>query len=707
MLVCPQCQFENPNTNKFCQECGTSLTQNTCLECSSLVPFDAVQCQECGEIAGVIWWALVVGESRRAAELPLATATTAVEASADPNAVAVSPSDQAHTYLDRHQRYRLLEKLPSPEGENLEMHVRVLDCQPFQMSLLEALAKQESDTPLGQLKVESQPELEGGSESAALPGDRMPSVQVMAVPTIAQPYLALGSKFHQALPVIHDAWQQDGQQIILLEDRALLPRLIDLWLDDELALPPLQLLHWLYETVELWSTLDAWQACRSLLEIDNLRVDEDQAICLQRLHFNLPEAPLTLQDLGQLWQTLFAQSQRTQIGAIYVLLADLDAGKLETVADLRSRIEEIAHELQANQPETEMMPDLESFEPSDASMSNAAIDSELSPTSSAADLSLSNASTRLEIPIPEPTLPPDGDGDGDNDDLPTVVLPMQLFNLEDAGRTDIGRQRDHNEDYFGIETQTAKLESPSGKTVHARNLYILCDGMGGHAGGEVASALAVDTLRRYFKEKWQSAPFSESSANKLPGPDVLIDAVQLANKAIYDVNQQHARSGSGRMGTTLVVLLIQDTEAAVAHVGDSRLYRYTRKRGLEQITIDHEVGQREIQRGVDPDIAYARPDAYQLTQALGPRDEHFIKPDIQYVELNEDTLLLLCSDGLTDNDLLETHWRTHIEPLLSSQANLEQGVSQLIELANQFNGHDNITAIAIRAKVRPNLDHLR
>ncbi len=707
MLVCPQCQFENPNTNKFCQECGTSLTQNTCLECSSLVPFDAVQCQECGEIAGVIWWALVVGESRRAAELPLATATTAVEASADPNAVAVSPSDQAHTYLDRHQRYRLLEKLPSPEGENLEMHVRVLDCQPFQMSLLEALAKQESDTPLGQLKVESQPELEGGSESAALPGDRMPSVQVMAVPTIAQPYLALGSKFHQALPVIHDAWQQDGQQIILLEDRALLARLIDLWLDDELALPPLQLLHWLYETVELWSTLDAWQACRSLLEIDNLRVDEDQAICLQRLHFNLPEAPLTLQDLGQLWQTLFAQSQRTQIGAIYVLLADLDAGKLETVADLRSRIEEIAHELQANQPETEMMPDLESFEPSDASMSNAAIDSELSPTSSAADLSLSNASTRLEIPIPEPTLPPDGDGDGDNDDLPTVVLPMQLFNLEDAGRTDIGRQRDHNEDYFGIETQTAKLESPSGKTVHARNLYILCDGMGGHAGGEVASALAVDTLRRYFKEKWQSAPFSESSANKLPGPDVLIDAVQLANKAIYDVNQQHARSGSGRMGTTLVVLLIQDTEAAVAHVGDSRLYRYTRKRGLEQITIDHEVGQREIQRGVDPDIAYARPDAYQLTQALGPRDEHFIKPDIQYVELNEDTLLLLCSDGLTDNDLLETHWRTHIEPLLSSQANLEQGVSQLIELANQFNGHDNITAIAIRAKVRPNLDHLR
>ena len=706
MLVCPQCQFENPNTNKFCQECGTSLTQNTCPTCASLVPFDIVQCQECGELAGVVWWALLVDDQRRSAEL-----TSVDDAVATDDRALTKEGEPMPTYLDLRQRYRLLEVLPSPEGTQTERHVRVLDCQPFQMSLLEALTKQDLSAltgfaPLQNQPVQNQPNAAEQIEPTPPTGQRKPSVQAMAVPTIAQPYLALGSKFHQALPIIHDVWQQDGQQVILLEDRALLPRLVDLWLDEDLVLPPLQLLHWLYEMVELWSALDEWQACRSLLEIDNLKVDEDQAICLQRLYISLPDVTVTLQDLGQLWQTLFAQSQRTQIGAIYVLLADLEAGKLGTVAALRSRIEEIAHELQANQPETEMIPDLENIEPTDASLDDR-LKAAASQPSAAVDLSAAEASTRLEIAVPEPTLPPDVESDGDSDDLPTVVLPMQLFNLEDAGRTDIGRQRDHNEDYFGIETQAAKLESPSGKTVHARNLYILCDGMGGHAGGEVASALAVDTLRRYFKEKWQGTPFSESASNKLPDPEVLIDAVQLANKAIYDVNQQNARSGSGRMGTTLVVLLIQDTEAAVAHVGDSRLYRYTRKRGLEQITVDHEVGQREIQRGVDPDIAYARPDAYQLTQALGPRDEHFIKPDIQYIELNEDTLLLLCSDGLTDNDLLETHWRTHVEPLLSSQANLEQGVSQLVELANQYNGHDNITAIAIRAKVRPNLDHLR
>ncbi|MEM1427554.1 MAG: hypothetical protein AAGF75_13510, partial [Cyanobacteria bacterium P01_H01_bin.130] len=139
---------------------------------------------------------------------------------------------------------------------------------------------------------------------------------------------------------------------------------------------------------------------------------------------------------------------------------------------------------------------------------------------------------------------------------------------------------------------------------------------------------------------------------------------------------------------------------------DSRLYRLSRRRGLEQVTVDHEVGQREIQRGIDPVAAYSRPDAYQLTQALGPRDSEFIEPDVRFLEFDEDTLLLMCSDGLSDNDLVEDHWQTHLAPLLSSRANLDQGVNQLIELANQHNGHDNVTAMLVRAKVQPNMDIL-
>jgi protein phosphatase len=697
MLVCPHCQFENPNTNKFCQECGTTLTQNVCFDCGSLVPFEETHCQKCGAATGVVWWAIVQGSERSPSLETSPPAATIGEVTVGEVTVGASaPADltgSTHVYLDAEQRYRVLEPLSPLDAGFQEQQGRVLDCQPFLLSPLEALLDQQ---PVG-LNAQTQ---DADANPEAL-------VSAMAIPAIAQPYLALYDQLHQTLPGIHDAWQQDGRQIILLEDRSQLALLLDLWGNEEVVLPPMQILHFLYAMLELWIVLEPWQYQQSLLELDNLRVDEDQILCLQRLYGNLTEHPPSLADLGQVWQSLFDQSQRTQVAAIALLLADLDAGKLVTEGEVRSRIEAIADELQEDIPESTAsidttMTNPESFQASESPDSK-------DTSSNSEDLSASLAPTRLDVlqELGAPADLVDVEGDADSDDMPTVVLPMQLFSLDDVGRTDIGRQREHNEDYFGIETQVTKLEGPSGKTIHARNLYILCDGMGGHAGGEVASALAVDTLRRYFKDKWQNTPFVENAAHQLPASEFMVEAVQLANKAIYDVNQQNARFGSGRMGTTLVMMLVQDTEMAVAHVGDSRLYRYTRKRGLEQITIDHEVGQREIQRGVEPEIAYARPDAYQLTQALGPRDENFIRPDVQYFELNEDTLLLLCSDGLTDNDLLETHCQTHVEPLLSSQTNLEQGINKLIDLANQYNGHDNITAIAVRAKVRPNLQHLR
>ncbi|HEY9836119.1 MAG TPA: serine/threonine phosphatase, partial [Vampirovibrionales bacterium] len=279
----------------------------------------------------------------------------------------------------------------------------------------------------------------------------------------------------------------------------------------------------------------------------------------------------------------------------------------------------------------------------------------------------------------------------DMDDSPTMVMPVLLESLEASGQTDIGRQRTHNEDDFGIETQVKQRQGARAFSTHYKGLYILCDGMGGHEGGEIASALAVEKLREYFHRHWQDS---------LPDKEVISTGVLFANQAIYDLNQAEQRGGSGRMGTTLVMVLVQDQNVAVAHVGDSRLYRFTPSRGLQQVTVDHEVGQREIQRGVDPETAYLRPDAYQLTQALGPRNEDFVSPDVQFFKIEEDTLLILASDGLTDNDLLETHYLTHLEPLLNAERPLEPGVKALIELGNQYNGHDNITAIAVRALVQ-------
>jgi protein phosphatase len=646
MLICPQCKFENPNSNKFCQNCGTSLAHKVCPECSTDdVPVNALSCHNCGAECGTVFWAII-------------TKKTAGEVLGDERAIFSSSSEiPLSSYLDSQKRYQLLEPLPAQTetATITDVGIRVIDCQPYQMSPIDAmLASQQSDL-------------------------LTPSVEVSEIPGVAKLYIALQSQGERGIPPIHDAWQQGDMQVVIIEDRSNWQYLLERWQEETTS--SLKILHWCYEMTQLWAVLEPVNCRQSLLDLSNLRLDEDQTLALQRLYVEssnsqpatelpedaqaqtsaIPEEPLTIQALGRVWQALFRQSQRTQFGSVVQMLGDLEVGKIETIAQLRSRLKEISIELEALKIAT--LPPIKE--------ENTAV------------------STIAQSDEPEDSI-------SKSDDMQTVVLAMQLSSLEDVGRTDVGRQRHHNEDYFGIETKSNKLEFPKSRVLEGHGLYILCDGMGGHAGGEIASELAVNILREYFQEHWIT--------NQLPTEDNIREAVYLANEAIYKLNQQDARSGVGRMGTTLVMLLIQDTQAAVTHVGDSRLYRLTRKQGLEQVTVDHEVGQREINRGVEASIAYARPDAYQLTQALGPRDQNSINPDVSFFEINEDTLLLLASDGLSDNDLLETHWQTHLEPLLSSGANLELGVTDLIELANQHNGHDNITGILIRAKVRPNLE---
>jgi len=700
MLVCPQCQFENPDTNKFCQQCGASLTHKVCPECGTQVAYSAKVCQNCGTFTGTVWLGIIseradapLHESSNpgkpkiedALNLPRATGLESEGTPLTPGTAAQKNSteiqvwwDNDHpetdreenlpqpvssdknptpaselaqkTFLDSQQRYQLLERsTPTPMGE---VQVRVLDCQPLQATPLEVLLHQQSTA-------------EGNILNLSASGP--------SLPPLAKAYLVLESQLYPALPRIHDAWlDSNGQQVVLLEDRSDWPVLLDLWHDDEI--PQMQLLQLFHEMASMWVALEAENCCTSLLNMSNLRVDEDQSLGLLRLEQDANNFTPTLEALGQVWQHLFMESGRTLFGPIAMLMSDLKENTIQTIEELRSRLQAIAEEFQG---ETTQQPtDIPPVEP---------------------DRNFSVASSYVRT-TPSREYQTNDPGDRGDDNDPTVVLPMQLLSLEDAGRTDVGRQRRHNEDYFGIRTLFTKAETPLGRSVQARGLYILCDGMGGHAGGEVASALAVKTLSQYFQDHWQDG---------LPDEDSIRQGVLKANQAIYDVNQQDARSGSGRMGTTLVMVLVQETQVAVAHVGDSRLYRLSRRQGIEQVTVDHEVGQREIKRGVEKSIAYSRPDSYQLTQALGPRNEHFVAPDIEFFELNEDTLLLLCSDGLSDNDLIETHWQTHLQPLLSSRASLEQGVSELIDLANQYNGHDNITAVLIRGKVRPDLEQAR
>jgi protein phosphatase len=731
MLICPDCKFDNPNQNKFCQSCGTSLTEKVCSACGNDVSVSAESCHHCGEFCGTVWLAIVtkdetsttkptklvensleyslensletsletslgtpIDENSTFIQIPSPLKPVSVEVGNVDNddesiphsnpvfsqtltVTTSSPETKSVSYLDSQMRYKLLDSLPS-EAEMIpgqEFCFRVLDCNPYQITpIMAVFSGQNTDSNNSSAKKSRYKFIKEQTE-------------VSGIPDFAKPYLALHSQCHQGIPLIHDAWTSGNLQVILLENRSNYQYLLELWHDEKTT--SLQIVLYFLQMTQLWQMLEPLHCRQSLLELSNLRLDEDQVLVLKQLYQEHPTSsvfdtlengeysqieaenqPLTIKSLGKIWHSLFSQSQRTQFGALMQLLEDLESGKVETVEQIQLHLRAIASELQPNPPNK-----IDDDENSDVTVTLVSPQNTVAPTV-------------LQFEESE-------ENENKSDDMPTIVLPMQLNTLDNVGLTDVGRQRDHNEDYFGIDTKINKIELPKARAIAARGLYILCDGMGGHAGGEVASELAVRTLQKYFQTYW--------NFNHLPNDDIIREGVRQANKAIYDLNQKDSRSGVGRMGTTLVMMLVQDTHVAVAHVGDSRLYRLTR-RGIEQVTIDHEVGQREILRGVEPNIAYARPDAYQLTQALGPRDETLIDPDIQFFQVSEDTLFILASDGLSDNNLLETHWKTHLQPLLSSNANLDKGVRELIDLANKYNGHDNITAVLVRAKVRPNIE---
>ncbi len=550
----------------------------------------------------------------------------------------------AGDWLGSQQRYRLVEQLSLSADGPKTVEVQVTDTKPNDIA--SSLVEQRHQFALTDLeKADGQ----------------------LLFPLMAYPYLALHSRFFPSIPELQNAWIESDYSVLVIEDRQQLPDLLTLW--QQATLDPLQQVHSFYVMVELWDAMAVFRGQGSLLNINNLCMDEDQIVCLRYIETGPYRNDYRLADMGLLWQSLL-QSSSQSLSDLTDLAAQVTEGQIDVIDDLKEALVAIADRYQLG---TDITPAV-SETPADGNV--------------LADLDIPG----LEgIDISEDT-------SMDSIDSPTMVLPMKLTGLEDAGQSHVGQQRDHNEDNYFIQSALSRQETLSTQTLDAKCAYILCDGMGGHSGGEVASQLAVDTLREYLDGHWDG---------DLPTETELGHAIGLANQVIFEKNQVEERTGSARMGTTLVMLLVKGTHAVAAHVGDSRLYRYTKRLGLQQITVDHEVGQREIKRGVEPAIAYARPDAYQLTQALGPCGEDALEPSFNYLNLTEDTLLLLCSDGLSDDRLLETHCSTHIEPILRGHKGIEEGVADLIELANEQNGHDNITALVVKLKVKPDLSKLQ
>lgn len=231
-----------------------------------------------------------------------------------------------------------------------------------------------------------------------------------------------------------------------------------------------------------------------------------------------------------------------------------------------------------------------------------------------------------------------------------------------AGQTDVGRERDHNEDTFLVDEELG--------------LYLVADGMGGHRAGEVASAIARDTVHTAMK--------ASRAASRMQALD---ESIRLANRRVVEEGAQNrARKGLG----TTIVAMVSDTDAVgIAHAGDSRCYLF-RGGQLLRMTRDHSLVE---ELGGDDPAVQAALSGYSnvITRALGTA--HDTAPELRREKAEVGDLFLLCSDGLCgvvdDASLKE---------LLASVTELDAGAAKLIEAANDRGGPDNISAVLVRVE---------
>jgi len=248
--------------------------------------------------------------------------------------------------------------------------------------------------------------------------------------------------------------------------------------------------------------------------------------------------------------------------------------------------------------------------------------------------------------------------------------------IEVAGETNVGMKRNHNEDNFSV------LEDSG--------LYIVADGMGGHASGEVASKMAVDSLQEFFSatanDPERTWPY-KMDRSKGYEENRLITGIKLANLRIYESAQRDARQRG--MGTTIVAVFAVESGVYVAHVGDSRVYRIRDKK-LEQLTEDHSLLNDYIKmKRLTPEEIANFPHKNVIVRALGMKDT--VKVDSRFEQPQENDIILLCSDGLSgavsDDEMLE---------ITTSTSDLKAAAAKLIERANANGGPDNITVVLVR-----------
>jgi protein phosphatase len=252
------------------------------------------------------------------------------------------------------------------------------------------------------------------------------------------------------------------------------------------------------------------------------------------------------------------------------------------------------------------------------------------------------------------------------------------FTLSSFGITDVGLRRSHNEDSFSRNDDLG--------------LYLVADGMGGHAAGEVASQNAIETINEFVKRQADDSsvtwPFG-FDARFSSQANALLNGIRLANQKVYDL--QHSKTDLSGMGTTIAAMRVEGHQAIIAHVGDSRVYRF-RNGVLELLTSDHSWVNEQLQKQIiTPEEARNHRYRNVITRALGNRLD--LEIDARIETLQDGDLYLLCSDGLSG--MIEDEDISHG---LDPKGDLREMANRLIAAANMAGGHDNISVVIVRAQ---------
>jgi PPM family protein phosphatase len=256
-----------------------------------------------------------------------------------------------------------------------------------------------------------------------------------------------------------------------------------------------------------------------------------------------------------------------------------------------------------------------------------------------------------------------------------MSLSVQVY-----GRSDLGCVRTNNEDNLGFDRRYG--------------VFVVCDGMGGQAAGEVASKLAVDSVLNYFRAAGRG-PYPQVGpkiADSSELGNALASAIQMANTGIYEAASRE--SGHAGMGSTIVSVLLKENFCAVANVGDSRVY-LVREGNIKQLTDDHSLVMEQVRRGlITREEAEASEMQNIIIRALG--SEETVEVDVHDMMAAPGDVYMLASDGLTkhvkDARILE---------MVMTARDLKQACENLIQAAKDDGGDDNITCLLVRTIERP------